>query len=57
MGARGKRETICQVCGKRFIPAGQHIYKVNGKYVCSDTCRSRYNKANPKRQLNRIDKW
>lgn len=30
----------CPVCGKNFIPAGQHIYKDarNGSLVCTWTC-------------------
>ena len=31
-------EYFCPVCGKRFIPAPQHIYKDKGKIYCSWTC-------------------
>lgn len=36
----------CPICGKRFIPAPEHIYKIpNGgsyKYVCSWGCQRKY---------------
>lgn len=36
------RESICPVCGKKFIPAIMHLYKmkIGSKYkkVCSYTC-------------------
>lgn len=31
-------EFFCPMCGKRFIPAPQHVYKENGKTYCSWTC-------------------
>ena len=31
-------EKKCKKCGKKFIPAPQHIYKENSKYFCSWTC-------------------
>lgn len=31
-------ELRCPMCGKRFIPAPQHIYKENRKIYCSWTC-------------------
>lgn len=36
----GIRDCICPVCGKRFIPAPQHVYKQykTKKKVCSWTC-------------------
>lgn len=31
-------ELFCPACGKRFIPAPQHIYRENYKTYCSWTC-------------------
>lgn len=31
-------EIICPQCGKRFIPAAQHIYRDRGRTFCSWTC-------------------
>ena len=34
---RGLSTRVCPVCGKEFIPAGQHMYRTNirGKSVCN----------------------
>jgi hypothetical protein len=32
------REKICPICGKLFVPAPEHIYKVKGAQVCSWSC-------------------
>ena len=29
---------VCPVCGKTYIPAPFHIYKVAGRKVCSYSC-------------------
>ena len=42
---------ICPVCGKNFIPAVKHIYKIKImpgykiRKVCSYTCQNNYEKA------------
>jgi hypothetical protein len=38
------RLAICPVCNKRFIPAVEHIYKADGKYVCSWGCQRKVEK-------------
>ena len=38
-------EKICPVCGKPFVPAPLHIYKIKGgQKVCSYKCRCEYEK-------------
>lgn len=36
----------CPICGKRFLPAPQHAYKINGKYrgelVCTYSCMRKW---------------
>ena len=32
------REKQCKKCGKKFIPAVEHIYREVSKYYCSWTC-------------------
>lgn len=32
------KEMKCPECGKNFIPAPLHIYKMNGEVYCSYTC-------------------
>lgn len=34
-------EIKCPVCEKMFIPSGNHSYEVEGKLVCSYTCREK----------------
>ena len=29
----------CPICGKKFVPAAQHIYKANSRVVCSWGCQ------------------
>lgn len=31
-------EKYCAKCGKRFIPAPEHIFKAGSKYYCKWTC-------------------
>lgn len=42
------RETQCPICGKLFIAAPQHIYKVKDSKVCSWGCVRKYEKENVK---------
>lgn len=50
------KSKVCSECGKSFIPAALHMYKVtkNGKvtHQCSYTC---WNKAKPKSTGSRRD--
>ncbi len=32
------RTAICAKCGREFIPAPQHIFKIGGKNYCKWTC-------------------
>ena len=38
------REQKCPICGKMFIVAPFHIYKVNNRTVCSWKCVRTYEK-------------
>ena len=31
-------DRTCPICGRNFIPAPEHVYKVLGKKVCTWTC-------------------
>ncbi len=33
-----KLQLITCLCGKKFYPAPEHVYKIRGKKVCSWTC-------------------
>lgn len=37
----------CKQCGKKFIPAPYHSYKVNGRTLCSWGCLVRYRNDHP----------
>ena len=39
---------ICPVCGKEFCPTPLHVYKVEGKKVCSYSCMLNGKEAIPK---------
>ncbi len=40
------KERVCPVCGKNFVPAALHIYKVKyNQLVCSYNCRCKYEKS------------
>lgn len=40
------KERICPVCGKNFVPAPLHIYKIKySQLVCSYKCRCEYEKS------------
>ena len=32
------REHKCCVCGRKFLPAPQHVFHKNGKWCCKWTC-------------------
>ena len=32
------REIKCYICGRKFLPAPQHIYHKNGKWCCRWNC-------------------
>lgn len=46
-------EIVCPVCGKTFIPAPMHIYKVrkSGYYwrVCTWGCQMKWEKEHPRK--------
>lgn len=54
---KAKRITTCPVCGKKFMPVGQHIFKVKHMYTCSYNCREKYRKEHPTKQINNITRW
>lgn len=37
-----KKETYCNICGKRFIPAARHLYRKDSKWFCCFTCYDYY---------------
>ena len=37
-GINDLRERRCHVCGRRFIPAPQHVYHKSGKWCCKWSC-------------------
>lgn len=45
---------VCPVCGKSFVPAPQHVYKIhvgdNDRKVCSWTCVRTYERKNKPRR-------
>ena len=41
-------DTICPICGKNFVPAALHLYKINGVRVCTWTCQLRGERQNYK---------
>ena len=43
-------EKKCPICGKKYIPAALHIYKVKGVLVCSYTCQQKGNKEKGHRE-------
>ena len=43
----------CRKCGKYFIPAPMHVYRVGSKYYCSWTC---YNHRNDLEVTKKDDK-
>ena len=45
-------EKTCPVCGKNFIPAIQHIYRVKGKLVCTWTCMLKAEGEQEKKELS-----
>ena len=49
-------EYTCEVCGKRFIPAPQHLYRhaTTRKFVCSYNCRCKSEKEKTSRYNNII---
>lgn len=51
------RSHKCLVCGKMFIPAGQHMYKVKNRLVCSYGCRTKWEKEHPHKEANTMRKW
>lgn len=35
-------EKKCPICGKTFVPAPFHVYKANGRLVCTWSCVCQY---------------
>ena len=48
------KESTCPICGKKFIPAPEHVYRrrvrTSLRYLCSYHCVLEYDK-------NKIDRW
>lgn len=50
-----RHERDCPVCGKSFIPAPMHIYKIKyGQFVCLYKCRCAYEKADKGKKYKKI---
>ena len=47
------REKKCKKCGRTFIAAPQHVYKVGSKYYCSWTCYNHRNDKEVKHENNK----
>ena len=45
----------CPVCGKKFIPAAQHVYKVDNRFVCSWGCQRKAEKEKEEKKKKRKD--
>lgn len=44
------RLETCPICGKTFVPAAQHIYRVNGRLVCTWGCQRKVEKEKKARK-------
>ena len=44
------RVLVCPVCGKKFVPASMHIYKVQTNLVCSWGCQRKVEKEQEARK-------
>ena len=44
----------CPVCGKKFLPAPEHIYKTcpSGRFVCGWNCLVKYRKKKERKKNN-----
>ena len=40
-------EKVCTECGKTFIAAVEHQFKIGSKYFCKWTCYKHYKEKNP----------
>ena len=47
------RVEICPICGKRYIPAAQHLYRANNELVCSWGCQRKVEKENEAKKKER----
>ena len=50
------RIVTCPVCGKQFVPAAQHVYRVNDNLVCSWGCQRKVEKEQEERKKLRARK-
>lgn len=50
-------EKKCPICGRTFIPAPMHIFRIDGKTFCRWTCYKKYQdaKVDKRRKENRKD--
>ena len=46
----------CPVCGKKYVPAGQHVYKIDDHFVCSWGCQRKAEKEKEARKAERKKK-
>lgn len=45
---------VCPVCGKEYVPAPQHVYKVKHRLVCSWGCLRKAEKEAEARKVKRV---
>lgn len=50
------RYEVCPVCGKKFIPAAYHVYRVNKRLVCTWGCQRKAEKEAEAKEKKRRDK-
>ena len=49
-------EKKCPICGKKFVPAPMHVYKVKGRLVCTWGCVCKYEKEKENEKISRNGK-
>lgn len=55
------KESTCPICGKKFIPAPEHVYRrrvrTSLRYICSYHCVLEYDKNKIDRRYARSSAW
>ena len=55
-----RKESTCPICGKKFIPAPEHVYRrrvrTSLRYICSYHCMLEYDKNKIDRSQKRYGK-
>lgn len=53
------RVLICPICGKEYLPAPMHVYKMptkNGRLVCSYSCALKAEREHEEKRMKRGSK-